>query len=48
MNEDDVSIDYEMTLDLRMLNLVNLKKDKTSVGENTFLIKRECYISRLH
>jgi hypothetical protein len=28
--------------DLQMVGLVELQREKTSVGENTFLVKREC------
>jgi hypothetical protein len=43
--EDDVWVDfdhYNKVHNLQMVGLVELQRESTGVGENTFLIKREC------
>jgi hypothetical protein len=42
--EDDVLVDSKTTMgtNLQMLGLVEFHREKIGVGENIFLIKREC------
>jgi hypothetical protein len=42
--EDDVCVDFKTTagIDLQMTGLVELQRELKGVGENTFLLKREC------
>jgi hypothetical protein len=39
-------IDSKTTVgsDLQMVGLVEIQREKTGIGENTFLVKRECYL----
>ena len=39
-------VDFEIAIgsDLQIAGLVELQRESTGVGENIFLVKRECYL----